>query len=123
MASDYTDPAAYDMGISTLGRINFELWHCNTARREQDLELALHTWWTSLLNIYIELTPFMNESEKKEQNIHLKSCEKTVLHFNPQLRTRRVYDNFIQWEIVLRAMMDQKGLLMKKGEQAAGAMI
>jgi len=119
MASDYTDPAAYDMGISTLGRINFELWHCNTARREQDLD----TWWTSLLNIYIELTPFMKESEKKEQELLLKSCEKTVLHFNPQLRSRRVYDNFIQWEILLRAMMDKKGLLMKKGESAAGAMI
>jgi len=116
--ADYNEPVAFDMGISTLGRINFELWHCNSARRVKDLD----TWHTSLLNIYLELIPFMKAEELIEHKALLHSCENQVLIYK-NIKSRKLYDNFISWESKLRVLMDKKGLLMRKGEAAAGAMI
>lgn len=133
------DPVAFNMGSSTLMRMNFELWHCNSSRREGDLD----SWWVSLVNVYLELIPFMLESNKNpDKRIHNEfyaNCEKaynsyTLYNKNFQrssqhnrdvqyIPPRQAYDLFIKWEIALRTCMDEKGLLMKKGDSAAGAMV
>tara|TARA_R100000306_G_C4367187_1_gene138229 strand:+ start:530 stop:937 length:408 start_codon:yes stop_codon:yes gene_type:complete len=134
--SEYNeDPAAFNMGLHTLSRINFELWHCNTARREHSLD----SWWTSLLNIYVELEAFMTEKERGEHKLIHKLCESSYnnlsqynQNFNNSMKStrnvsynppRQSYDEFIKWEMELRKCMDKHGLLMKKGESAIGAMI
>tara|TARA_R100000808_G_scaffold3929_1_gene13361 strand:- start:1936 stop:2289 length:354 start_codon:yes stop_codon:yes gene_type:complete len=109
----------WNMGGNTLGRMNFELMHCNNARRFQDFD----TWWSSLQNLHMEIIPFLNTEENIKHDNLRSLCERSVLHYNSQFPSRALFNNFNKWERNLRIAMDKKNLLIKKGESATGAMI
>ena len=107
------------MGGNTLGHMNYELMWCNNARRTQDFD----TWWSSLQNLHMEIIPFLNKEEASTHDQLRGICEQSVLYFNAQHPSRALFNNFNKWESSLRIAMDKKGLLIKKGESALGAMI
>lgn len=109
----------WSMGGSTLGRMNFELMYCNNARRHQDFD----SWWSSLQNLHMEIIPFLNKEENSLHDELRGLCERSVLHYNAEFPTRVLFNNFYKWERTIRIAMDNKGLLIKKGESALGAMI
>lgn len=132
------DSAAFNMGADTLTRINYQLWHCNGARTEGSIE----AWWPALVNIYVEVNPYLNDTKKDpEKLIHeefYKKGEEAYSKFNlynknyqrssqynkhvQYIPPREAYDLFMKWELELRSSMDKHGLLMKKADTVMGAM-
>ena len=126
------ETTAFDMGISTLMRINYWLWRCNEAGAGDDVI----DWFKSIKIVYKESDAFMNDKEREEHKEHLKTVEKSYSSFikymdnykaNPKqyhlfTPPREVFDQLFNWELLLRRILDRKGLLMRKGESAATAM-
>jgi len=118
MANDFSDPVALDMGYSTLGRMHYILIMSNTAFAQQDLP----TWWKCILVLYRELSPFLSKEEFEFHKAQKSECEKAI-PLNGVVTSRKPWDRCSDWEIEIRRSMHKKGLLMKVGESAAGAMI
>jgi hypothetical protein len=123
---DEMEMPQFDMSISTLQRINFQLWLCNSAKTEKNME----NWWTALMNVYVELVPFLDDQEKEyhinkyklserayakylhiERNQQIMSKYSNIININP---SREAFDNFLTWEIEMRESLHKHGLLMKK---------
>lgn len=128
-----TKQSEYDMSFSTLGRINYQLWHANESRRENDYD----GWWKSLENIHMEILTFLKTDEKTELTKQYDDCQKTYedwatynanyshqpTHKRGPYNPPRVHKDWIKYESRLRELMDKYGLLMKKAEDSWGATV
>lgn len=128
------EPVAFDMGVSTLTRINYWLWKCNEFSFADDV----HNWYKALKIIYKEGHPFMKSKAEdyKEPEGMNKAYEKYIewessmivlsrqnrnhLGTNPD---KKIFDLLGEWELKLRNFLDKAGLLMRKGEDAKSAML
>jgi len=126
------EPVAFDMSVSTLVRINYWLWRANHAQFEEDPI----TWFKTLKIIYKEISPFLNKKNKKEEKTEMEVQEekldkveenykkyiKEITNKQKNKLSRDIFDSLFSWDIELRKKADEKGLLMRKGEDAATTM-
>ena len=71
------DPVAFDMGISTLSRINYWLWKCNEANFNNDID----NWFKGLKIIYKETNAFMKDKEIEEHGEKLEQTEESYKEY------------------------------------------
>jgi len=128
-----TERSEFDMSFSTLGRINYQLWHANESRRDGDYG----GWWKSLENIYVEISTFLKDKDSDYQFERYEHCEqlyKQWAQYNTNYTNQpkgmksnytppNVHRQWFMWEQELRKLMDKHGLLMKKAEDSYGATI
>lgn len=123
----------FDMGFSTLTRINYELWSANQAEKKNDID----EWFNSLKVIYKEAEIYIPEKDKEKHIARMKEVEKYYDQFtsyNNMYRNlskvravmysppKAIFDSLFKWDIELRRVLDKAGLLMKKGEDASSTM-
>ena len=133
------EQSAFDMSFSTFGRINFCLWQCNNASAADDV----HSWRKAVLNLYKEAITCSNkqnrESLKKEHEPKMIAIEKAYNNYLAYTDTyqingqqgiqqkyqppRKIFDLLFDWELELRALLDNAGVIIKRGDSAERAMI
>lgn len=127
------EPNAYDMGISTLVRINYWLWKCNEASYADDAE----GYYKAVKTVYKESHTFMKDKEREKHQDWLKKAESSYKEYLETIQNinslpsneriivklpKKIFDVLFDWELELRSILDAKGLLMKKGEDAGMTM-
>ena len=121
------DKAAFDMGFSTLTRVNFWLWKCNIAENADNAP----DWYKCCKTLFKEADVFMSDKEVEEHENIMKQTEEAyrryIIHRNNSkgktAPPKEIYDKLFNWERKLRRILDKKGLLMRKGERADMAML
>lgn len=119
------DDEPFNMGFSTLVRINYELWTCNNSQKDNNLI----DWHNALLNLGKEIYPFMKKAELEKHEELKKNANKeyseyiTLLNSNanfedgtPIIPSQKVYNALYDWEIHTRYVLYRAKLLMKGGE-------
>lgn len=132
MDEAYGDQSAFDMGISTLGRINYWIYQANNCNYNNDPP----AYFNSLLVVYHELIPFIQKKlDRVEFHETLSStCQKHLHKFinlknnaqtlnKPFVPPRDVFDSLHRWDKELRIDLKKTGLLMREGERADTAML
>lgn len=129
------DPAAFDMSISTLGRINFQLWKANEAQSTDNPDV----WFKSLKIVYKEIDNNMKDKEREFHEDMHKRVEESFTEFIKYLEyynqmvskhkkipfepPRKIFDLLFSWEKELRRNKYLSELLMRKGDRADRAML
>lgn len=129
------DFAAFDMGISTLQRINYRLWKCNEAQEQNDVDC----WYENVKIIYKETMAFFKKDGKvktKQENNYKQTQEsyRKYIEYRTQYSTHKrfykvyappkdIFEKLLLWEMELRDLLEQKGLLMRKTDDPSSAMI
>ena len=130
--TDDTTPVEYDMSFSTNARINFLLWQCNEAMRN---EVPLE-WFKCCKNLLKECYTKMIDTEFKDHEKDITEIEKQLNNyseyvgiynnrkrrssFNPP---RKVFDLLFKWELKLRSKLNKMKLLFKDADSAYDAMV
>lgn len=131
MSEGYEDQSAFDMGISTLGRINYWLYQANNYNFSNDPP----NYYNALVVIYNELTPFLQQKpERLKVHVDLSNaCQKylniylnaynTAKNLNkPFMPPRQAFDSLHEWDRQLRIDLKKCGLLMRLSESSLGDM-
>jgi hypothetical protein len=124
----------FDMGVSTLQRINYWLYVTNeVSYQDKPLER-----YKSLKRVYAELYPFIsNEKDKDRREVHNKFKQQIEASYsNYQKRKefqtsrfgrasspRGVYDLLDGWELEIRRDLHAKKLYMRMGDDAGSVML
>lgn len=133
------EPVVFDMGVSTLMRINYWLWKCNEASASDNV----NDWFKAVKTIYKEADAFMSDSKKEGEKSEREAAAERLDEITGVYRNylkwergrkqvsslaygdppREIFDMLMEWEMDLRRFLEKKGLLMRKGEDAKQAML
>ncbi len=115
----------FDMGLSTLSRVNYQLWKANEAK-SQDNPNEL---FKALTIIFDEVYPFMDKSAlEHNKKLEKKASEELIKHFSFLQSKQRPQGNMnvwpvlMEWRRVLQVELKKAGLLMREGEDSWSAM-
>lgn len=110
------------MSVSTLMRLNTSIYLCNNHARERNL----YDWFHELLVLYRELSTELDKKKKqdKEAEDMIGQMEKLTNSWmkGDKTKTQALYRELSKFEIFLRGVMDDSGLLIKRGVDPAKAL-
>jgi hypothetical protein len=120
----------YDMGVSTIIRINYWLWRCNEAQAADNAE----NWVKAVKVIYKECDTFMKDKEIEDHRQWMENINQQLGRYldwknrclstkNAKYPPRDLFDALLAWEMLLRRILDRKGLLLKKTDNINRAMV
>lgn len=130
---NYEQQTGFDMGISTLQRINYWIYHCN----EYSFGENVVDWRKALKVLFREAYPFMKGDEQTDYKNKMNMIDgdyKRFLDYQNNYYAQRnskynvykpptdIYGSLDSFDKELRVLLKKKGMLMKEGEDARFAM-
>jgi hypothetical protein len=134
---EYTEQTAFDMGISTLQRINFLLYNINNFAHQHNYG----EWYRTQRILFLEVAPFIDPKDQNKEKIKLLLKEARLLVskyqkklYNFQANAKHLKDvpftppvgieeTLYNLDLELRSALKKSGLLMRKGEDATSSML
>lgn len=131
MEEGYETKTAFDLGISTLGRINYWLYNANNFNFNNKPD----DYFNSLIILYHEIIPFI-QKKKERVEYHDNQMKKirnqlnrliNIINSNQRLKTNtavpaELFESLQEWDREIRVDLKRTGLLMREGEDVYGAM-
>lgn len=111
---------AFDMSISTLMRINYNLYIANTLSGAENVE-GLKDWFDSVRVVDREIHPLLNENEIETVKELRFDVNRTLNINNRNINKGILYDKVDSYEREIRRLIHKYKLYMKKGEDAGTA--
>jgi len=106
----------FNMAFSYLNRLNSLFYYAS----HHAMELNAHGWFHSVLAIYRELTPYIEDDEMKEKNkkmdeINFMISQNTKKHQQSGTNTidTKLYREIHDFELFLRMVLKRTGLQMR----------
>ena len=116
----------FDMSFNTLTRINYWLWKSDQYQFDNNVD----DWFKTLKIIYKECKTFISKKDSTKYTDLLTKAENHYKDYLTYIRNknnspkgisrnppREIFDCLLGWEIELRFILDEKGMLMKKVEE------
>jgi len=122
---DERQQAEFNNAISNLNRLNILFYQADNAA----MTLNAHEWYHTLITIFRELSPYMNEDEiiKSQEivdNVHpdIENNTRKQQRMGTFTISKDIYKTLHKFEIYLRKIQKDSGLLMRFTDDATKAL-